>query len=139
MDSNLEGTTALITGASSSIGETTTRLLAAASCNTVRAARHEDHLHNLAKELRDSALPIPADVTDAACEKLVEETVERFGTLDVLVDNAGLGINGSVVGGEPENERTMFDVNVSFREHKTARSSLQCPGLRGRRRAARIG
>ena len=68
--------------------------------------------------VRDSALPIPADVTDAACEKLVEETVERFGTLDVLVNNAGLGINGSVVEGEPENWRTMFDVNVSFRNHK---------------------
>jgi NADP-dependent 3-hydroxy acid dehydrogenase YdfG len=113
MDSKLEGKTALITGASSGIGETTARLLTSAGFNTVLAARREDRLHNLAKELGDSALPIPADVTDAtACEKLVEETVERFGTLDVLVNNAGLGINGSVVEGEPENWRTMFDVNV---------------------------
>jgi NADP-dependent 3-hydroxy acid dehydrogenase YdfG len=38
----------------------------------------------------------------------------------VLVNNSGLGINGSVVEGEPENWRTMFDVNTSFREHKVA-------------------
>jgi len=62
---------------------------------------------------------VATDVTDVAdCEKLVEKTVERFGALDVLVNNAGLSINGSVVEGEPENWRTMFDVNVSFRGHK---------------------
>jgi NADP-dependent 3-hydroxy acid dehydrogenase YdfG len=38
----------------------------------------------------------------------------------VLVNNSGLGINGSVVEGEPENWRTMLDVNTSFREHKVA-------------------
>jgi NADP-dependent 3-hydroxy acid dehydrogenase YdfG len=121
MDSNLEGRTAPITGASSGIGEATARLLAATGCNTVLAARREDRLNNLAKELGDSALPIPADVTDAAvCEKLVEKAVKRFGALDVLVNNAGLGINGSVVEGEPGNWRTMLDVNTSFREHKIA-------------------
>jgi NADP-dependent 3-hydroxy acid dehydrogenase YdfG len=74
MDSTLEGTRALITGASSSIGETTTRLLAAASCNTVRAARHEDRPDDLARELGDRALPILADVTDEGpCKKLVEK------------------------------------------------------------------
>ena len=113
MDPNLEGKTALITGASSGIGEATARLLTSAGCNTVLAARRKVRLHNLADELGGSALPIPADVTDAAaCEKLVEKAVERFGALDVLVNNAGLGINGSVVEGEPEDWRTMFDVNV---------------------------
>ena len=121
MDSNLEGTTAFITGACSSIGETTARLLAAASCKTVRAARHEDRPNDLAREFGDHALPTPADVTDeGACEKLIEKAVERFGALDVLVNNAGLGNDGSVVGGGPENGRTMFAVNASFRVHKTA-------------------
>ncbi len=118
---NLEGKTALITGASSGIGEATARLLAATGCDTVLAARREDRLNDLAKELGDRALPVSADVTDAAaCEKLVEKAVERYGALDVLVNNAGLGINGSVAEGDPKNWRTMFDVNVSFRGHKTA-------------------
>jgi NADP-dependent 3-hydroxy acid dehydrogenase YdfG len=79
MDSNLEGKTALITGASSGIGEAPARLLAAKGCNTVLAARREDRLNNLAKELGDSALPIPADVTDAAvCEKLRREGGQTF-------------------------------------------------------------
>jgi len=126
MDSNLEGKTALITGASSGIGEATARLLTASGCNTVLAARREDRLNTLARELGDRALPVPTDVTDAtACEKLVEKTLERFGALDVLVNNVGLGINGSVVEGDPENWRTMFDVNVLFRGHKNARASLR--------------
>jgi len=58
--------------------------------------------------------------------------------LDVLINNAGLGNNGSVVEGEPENWRTMFAVNTSFRNHKTARASLRRVALRGRRRATRI-
>ena len=120
MDSNLQGKTALITGASSGIGEATACLLTSASCNTVLAARREDRLHDLARELGNLALPIPNDVTDAAaCGLLVEKTVERFGALDVLVNNAGLGNDGSVVGGKPENGRTMFDVNVLGVLHPT--------------------
>ena len=114
MDSNLEGKTAPITGASSGIGEATARLLAATGCDTVLAARREGRLNNLAKAFGDHALPIPADVTDAAvCELLVEKAVERFGAINVLVNNAGLGINGSVVEGEPENWRTMFGAKVT--------------------------
>ena len=64
MDSNLEGKTAVITGASSGIAETASRPPAAAGCNTVLAARREDCPNDLARELGDHAFPIPADVTD---------------------------------------------------------------------------
>ncbi len=139
MDSNLEGTTALITGACSSIGETTARLLAAASCNTVRAARHEDRPNDLARELGDHALPTLADVTDeGACEKHIEKAVERFGALDVLVNNAGLGNDGSVDGGEPENGRTMFAVKMLFSKYKTTRTALWRPADRRQRRAGQF-
>ena len=113
MNVDLEGKTALVTGASSGIGAATARVLVAAGCNTVLAARREDRLTRLAEELGERALPVRADVTDPDdCGALVEGALERFGTLDVLVNNAGLGLNGSISDGDPEDWRTMLDVNV---------------------------
>ena len=107
----LAGKTAIVTGASSGIGEATSRLLAQKGCNVVLAARREDRLNALAGEL--GALPVPTDVTEpAACAALVARTLERFGALDILVNNAGLGLYGSVAEGDPEDWRKMFDVNV---------------------------
>ena len=109
----LAGKTAVVTGASSGIGEATVRLLAKGGCNVVRAARREDRLRDLAAELGEAALAAPTDVTDpAACAELVARTVERFGSLEILVNNAGLGRYGSIVEGDPEDWRQMFDVNV---------------------------
>ena len=109
----LAGKVAVVTGASSGIGEATARLLAKEGCNVVLAARREDRLNTLAAELGEGALAAPADVTDpAACAALVARTVERFGSLDVLVNNAGLGLYGSIPEGDPEDWRKMFDVNV---------------------------
>ena len=109
----LAGKVAVVTGASSGIGEATARLLAKEGCNVALAARREDRLNTLAAELGEGALAAPADVTDpAACAALVARTVERFGSLDVLVNNAGLGLYGSVAEGDPEDWRKMFDVNV---------------------------
>ena len=109
----LAGKTAVVTGASSGIGEATVRLLAKGGCNVVLAARREDRLRDLAAELGEAALAAPTDVTDpAACAALVARTVERFGSLEILVNNAGLGRYGSIVEGDPEDWRQMFDVNV---------------------------
>jgi len=107
----LAGKTAIVTGASSGIGEATSRLLAQKGCNVVLAARREDRLNALAGEL--GALAVPTDVTEpAACAALVARTLERFGSLDILVNNAGLGLYGSIAEGDPEDWRKMFDVNV---------------------------
>jgi NADP-dependent 3-hydroxy acid dehydrogenase YdfG len=109
----LAGKTAVVTGASSGIGEATARRLAREGCNVVLAARREDRLNALAAELGEGALAAPTDVTDpAACAALVARTVERFGSLGILVNNAGLGLYGSVAEGDPEDWRKMFDVNV---------------------------
>ena len=109
----LAGKTAVVTGASSGIGEATSRLLAKEGCNVVLAARREDRLNALAAELGEGTLAAPADVRDpAACAALVARTVERFGSLDILVNNAGLGLYGSIAEGDPEDWREMFDVNV---------------------------
>ena len=109
----LAGKTAVVTGASSGIGEATSRLLAKEGCNVVLAARREDRLNALAAELGEGTFAAPADVRDpAACAALVARTVERFGSLDILVNNAGLGLYGSIAEGDPEDWREMFDVNV---------------------------
>lgn len=109
----LAGKTAVVTGASSGIGEATARLLARQNCNVVLAARRENRLNSLAAELGEGALAIPTDVTDpAACEALVSRAVAGFGTVDILVANAGLGLYGSIAEADPEGWRTMFEVNV---------------------------
>jgi NADP-dependent 3-hydroxy acid dehydrogenase YdfG len=109
----LAGKTAVVTGASSGIGEATARLLAKAGCNVVLAARREDRLKTLAAELGEGTLAAPTDVTDpAACAALVARTVEHFGSLEILVNNAGLGLYGSIAEGDPDDWRKMFDVNV---------------------------
>jgi NADP-dependent 3-hydroxy acid dehydrogenase YdfG len=109
----LTGKTAVVTGASSGIGEATARLLAQHKCNVVLAARREDRLNGLAAELGEGALAVPTDVTDpAACEALVSLAVGDFGSVDILVANAGVGLYGSIAEGEPEDWRRMFEVNV---------------------------
>ena len=109
----LVGRTAVVTGASSGIGEATARLLHGRGCNIVLAARREERLRSLAAELGDNALPVATDITDPeACAKLIARTIEHFGTLDVLVNNAGLGIYASIHEADPVDWRTMFEVNV---------------------------
>ncbi len=109
----LAGKVAVVTGASSGIGEATARLLAKEGCNVVLAARREDRLNALAAELGEGTLVAPTDVSDpAACAALVARTLERFGSLDILINNAGLGLYGSIAEGDPEDWRKMFDVNV---------------------------
>ena len=113
MTDALAGKTAVVTGASSGIGDATARLLATRGCNVVLAARREERLNALERELGESVLAAPTDVADpAACAALVGRTLERFGSLDILINNAGLGLYGSVADGDPDDWRRMFDVNV---------------------------
>jgi NADP-dependent 3-hydroxy acid dehydrogenase YdfG len=123
MTSNLNGTTALITGASSGIGAATARQLAALGASVALVARRRDRLEALAAEIGKAggtAIVIEADITDRAqAQAAVEQTVERFGQLDILVNNAGLMLLGPVVGADPEEWDRMIAVNVQGLLHTT--------------------
>ena len=90
---------ALITGASMGIGAATARALAEAGCRVALVARSEEALHALAGDIRDGggqALPLPGDVTHRpTVEALVDQTVATFGRLDILINNAGVGLRQS--------------------------------------------
>lgn len=116
-DEPLAGRTALVTGASSGIGEATAHVLAEDGADLAIAARREDRLDDIAEDIRaeyDAAVLVePTDVTDPdAVSALVDATVERFGRLDVAVCNAGLGIDAPVAEMTDEEYRTMTSVNV---------------------------
>lgn len=113
----LEEAVSVVTGASSGIGERTVHALAADGSDVVLAARSEDELRDIAatveSEYDTTATVIPTDVSEeSACVDLVLETVERFGTIDVLVNNAGLGLGADVAELSSADYRTMMSVNV---------------------------
>ncbi len=112
----LNGDTAVITGASAGIGRATAIELAEAGAQVVLAARSEDRLDAIAAEIEaegGEALVVPTDVTEeTAVQSLVETTVETFGSLDIVVANAGLGRGAGVSDLDTDAYRQMMNVNV---------------------------
>jgi len=105
--STVEGRVALITGASSGIGAATARALAKAGARVSLASRRGDDLGI------EGALAQPCDVRDVAqVERMVEATVERFGGLDILVANAGVGSYGEYLELDVGQLEEMIDTNV---------------------------
>ena len=114
---SLEDSVTLVTGASSGIGRATTHALAARGADVVVAARREDRLRELADAVADEygveTLVAPTDVTEESeVEDLVATAVDAFGRLDVVVGNAGLGRDETVIEDlQTEAYRQMMDVN----------------------------
>jgi len=112
----LSGTVALITGASSGIGESTAHELATLGATVVLVARRTDRLAAVAKRVRASgatALAVEADVTQRSeAEGAVQRAVDEFGRLDVLVNNAGVMLLGPVLEAPVEEWERMVQLNV---------------------------
>jgi NADP-dependent 3-hydroxy acid dehydrogenase YdfG len=112
----LQGTVAVVTGASSGIGAATARRLAAAGASVALVARRADRLERLADEVRDQggvALSIEADVTQRAeAEAAVARAVDELGRLDVLINNAGVMLLGPILDAPVEEWERMVHVNV---------------------------
>ena len=112
----LTGKTAVVTGASSGIGEATVRSLAGEGAAVVAGARSKERLDGLVEEVtRDGgkAIAVECDVADEQqAHALVDQAVEEFGGVDILVNNAGVMLLSKVEKGLSDEWRQMFDVNV---------------------------
>lgn len=115
---DLKGRVAIVTGASSGLGEQFARALAECGAAVVLAARRGDALRTLAGELADeygvSALAVETDVSrEADIVGLVDRTVRELGTVDVLVNNAGMYIVKPLIEQTLDDWRTVMDVNLT--------------------------
>ncbi len=113
---DLKGTAALVTGASSGIGEATALELARRGASVAIAARRADRLRALASKISDaggSALVVEADVSSAEqAQALVQRTVDELGRLDTLINNAGVMLLGPAVDAPLPEWEQMVAVNV---------------------------
>jgi NADP-dependent 3-hydroxy acid dehydrogenase YdfG len=119
----LDGTVALITGASSGIGEATARALAANGAKVALAARRLERLERLAAEIGGqghTALAIRADITKKEqAVTTVDRTVEELGRLDILVNNAGQMLLGPIESAPTDEWERMIDLNLKGLVHTT--------------------
>ncbi|MFF7230152.1 SDR family NAD(P)-dependent oxidoreductase [Streptomyces sioyaensis] len=114
-----EARTAVVTGASSGIGAATARALATAGYHVVLTARRKDRIEALAAEL-PHAEAYALDVTDRAAVDAFAAALDRYPSIDVLVNNAGGALGAEPVAtGDPADWRAMYEVNVLGVLHMT--------------------
>ena len=113
---DLDGRVAIVTGASSGLGDRFARVLHAAGANVMAAARRGDRLEALAQSVGDDerfAITLCDVTSDADCEQLVAATLERFGRIDILVNNAGMAYTLPAEHETPDQFREVIDVNLN--------------------------
>jgi NADP-dependent 3-hydroxy acid dehydrogenase YdfG len=112
--SDLSGRVAAITGATSGIGAATARALAAEGASVVLGGRRRERIDRFVAEIGATAVGVEMDVRDPeGSRRLVETALDRFGRLDVLVANAGIGAYGAFMDLSDEQLRDMMDTNVA--------------------------
>jgi NADP-dependent 3-hydroxy acid dehydrogenase YdfG len=105
--------TILITGASRGFGKIWTEAFLKRGDNVVATARNVDSLSHLAKEYGKSVLPLQLDVTHREqCFEVVSKAQQQFGKIDVLVNNAGYGLFGTIEEASEKEARDQFETNV---------------------------
>jgi NADP-dependent 3-hydroxy acid dehydrogenase YdfG len=110
---DLTGKVAVVTGASSGIGEAAARLLAAEGVHVFLSSRRRERIEALAEELGDKATAVIADVADVdQMQVLFDEIRARFGGPDLLFNNPGLGVFSPFTASAPEDWRRMIDANI---------------------------
>lgn len=108
-----QGKVAVVTGASSGIGEATARALVTADYRVALLARRADRINELAAELGDNALAIEADVTDRDSILAAAESVgAELGGADILINNAGLMLLGPFSSEQRDDYRRMVETNL---------------------------
>lgn len=124
----------LITGCSTGLGRALAEAVIGAGHNVVVTARDATRVADLADAAPDRVLPVALDVTDdAQVTAAAEQAQERFGGVDVLVNNAGYGYRSAVEEGDDADVRTLFDTHF-FGSVATIKAVL--PGMRARRSGA---
>jgi NADP-dependent 3-hydroxy acid dehydrogenase YdfG len=112
--SDLNGIVVAITGASAGIGAAAARLLAAEGASVVLGARRFERLEEAVAELGEQAAAVEMDVRNPEdSRRLVATAVERYGRLDALVANAGIGAYGGIMDLSDEQLAVMMDTNVA--------------------------
>lgn len=110
---NLTGKVAIVTGATKGIGLAIAERMVNEGMRVAVSARTEADVASVAERLGDNALGVVCDVADpASCAALVERTVDHFGRLDVLVNNAGLGVFKPIGEMSVEEWQLQIDVNL---------------------------
>lgn len=128
---NLTGHHAVVTGAGSGIGRATAERLAEAGCQVTLIGRHIGRLNETADRIGDLAFAAPADVTDAdALAAALEAGRDRFGPLDILINNAGAAASAPFLKTDADAFRAMLALNL---EAPAEAARLVLPGMLTRR------
>lgn len=111
---DLNGQVVAITGATAGIGAATARALVAQGAKVALGGRRVERLDQMVDELAGSAVAVEMDVRDPdGSRRLIDEAITKFGRIDALVANAGIGAYGGIMDLTDEKLREMMDINVA--------------------------
>jgi len=128
---SLGGHHAVVTGAGSGIGRATAERLAEAGCQVTLIGRHVDRLNETADRIGEQAFAAPADITDPdALAAAIEAGRDRFGPIDILINNAGAATSAPFLKTDADAVRAMLALNL---EAPAEAARLVLPGMLTRR------